>query len=398
MKLSNRRDRARGSFLGLAVGDALGGPLEGLGAQQIHAHYGVVTDYVDGVRAWRRRPYCWREPGLYTDDTQHALILADGLLRHGEVVPERIIEAFGRLANPRGRHLGAHRGASASLRKVLDRIEEGSPIAEAGSVEAGIGAAMRAAPLGIYHDDCADLTAGVALASYPTHRDIRSIAGAAAVALAVRRILRFESAEEKRPSFLLLLASDVARAEAAILEQLGETATGLEHRHAVSSSIAAAESVLELDRDKAFGEIMEQANRQGAHPFCRRPTMGFPPGLIPACLYLFFVTESFEEALIEVVNLGGDADTAGSILGALAGAYYGISRIPDRWLDGLQNRAAIESMADALADRSAADLMSLDDLLASERALSDREDRWRHEVSTSGSKAGGSDLGAHRKY
>jgi ADP-ribosyl-[dinitrogen reductase] hydrolase len=33
-----------------------------------------------------------------------------------------------------------------------------------------------------------------------------------------------------------------------------------------------------------------------------------------------------------VVNLGSDADTAGTVVGALAGAYYGLGAIPDRWV------------------------------------------------------------------
>ena len=71
--------------------------------------------------------------------------------------------------------------------------------------------------------------------------------------------------------------------------------------------------------------------------------MGFPPACIPTCLYLLLTTDSFEEAVTEVVNLGGDADTAGAILGAMAGAYYGVDAIPERWLDGLQNRDGIEA-------------------------------------------------------
>ena len=48
-----RVDRVRGCLLGLAVGDALGAPLEGLSPQQIKTHYGRVTNYVDGVLAWK---------------------------------------------------------------------------------------------------------------------------------------------------------------------------------------------------------------------------------------------------------------------------------------------------------------------------------------------------------
>lgn len=46
---------------------------------------------------------------------------------------------------------------------------------------------------------------------------------------------------------------------------------------------------------------------------------------------------SFEDALVKAVNRGGDADTIGAICGGLAGAMYGCSQIPRRWLAALDN-------------------------------------------------------------
>ena len=107
-------------------------------------------------------------------------------------------------------------------------------------------------------------------------------------------------------------------------------------------------------------------------PSCKRPTQGFPPACIPTCLYLLLTTDSFEEAVTEVVNLGGDTDTAGAILGAMAGAYYGVDAIPKRWLDGLQNRDGIEARALALAQRSG-DGLHIPDLIATEHELTRKE-------------------------
>ena len=46
-------------------------------------------------------------------------------------------------------------------------------------------------------------------------------------------------------------------------------------------------------------------------------------------------TNSFENAVVAAVNLGGDADTIGAITGGLAGALYGFSAIPKIWLEQL---------------------------------------------------------------
>ena len=48
------------------------------------------------------------------------------------------------------------------------------------------------------------------------------------------------------------------------------------------------------------------------------------------------------------MNLGEDADTTGAVCGQLAGAYYGVSGIPERWLDRLMMREEIEEMAGRL--------------------------------------------------
>ena len=44
-------------------------------------------------------------------------------------------------------------------------------------------------------------------------------------------------------------------------------------------------------------------------------------------------------------NLGDDADTTAAICGQLAGAFYGVGAIPNRWLELLTERDAIGKMA-----------------------------------------------------
>jgi ADP-ribosyl-[dinitrogen reductase] hydrolase len=392
MLLTTRIRRARGCLLGLAVGDALGAPLEGLSATQIRSHYGQVTGYVDGVTAWKRKPYRWRMPGLYTDDTQQALALSDVLLESGRVDVARLAEIYIALANPKGNYVGAHRGVGKSFRQVLSDLERGVLPSVTGSASAGIGAAMRIAPAAIYFEDDPDgLFSAVIDASLITHRDVRSIAGAMAVVSAVRRLM---AGEGRDPSFLLWVAADVAKAEARIATELRGKVTSIGHfGRSLSKSIAHAESLLDLPRERAFAALVDEANRHGADPACRRPTLGFPPVLIPACLYLLVTTETFEEALLEVVNLGGDADTAGAILGALAGAHYDESAIPERFLDGLQNREEIANRGEWLALGESRP-MDLAGFVETERRLSRLEDDCRGELMSLNQ---GGDLGANRK-
>lgn len=50
----------------------------------------------------------------------------------------------------------------------------------------------------------------------------------------------------------------------------------------------------------------------------------------------FFVhSKSFEECILRAVNNGDDADTVAALTGGLAGAYYGLEGIPNRWIGQL---------------------------------------------------------------
>jgi ADP-ribosyl-[dinitrogen reductase] hydrolase len=396
MPQTTRIDRVRGCLLGMAIGDALGAPLEGLGAQQIRAHYHLVTDYVDGARAWKKKPYRWRMPGLYSDDTQQALTLCDVVLEYGRIDLARLAELYLELAKPDGDYAGAHRGVGRSFRQVLGDLKRGVPPDRSGQRSAGIGAAMRIAPLALYFSDDPDaLHEAVMAASLMTHRDVRSLSGALAVAHSVRRIV---AGAARDPSFLFRVAADVARGEERIAAEADDSVLSLgAHGRSLSQAIAKAETLLDVPRERALAALAEEANKHGAEPPCKRATMGFPPACIPACLCLLLTTDSFEEALIEVVNLGGDADSTGAILGALAGAHFGADAIPARWLEGLQNREGIEARALALARRSARGI-DIPDLVATEQALSAREADCRTYLMTHPApNSNGGDLGANRR-
>ena len=102
-------------------------------------------------RAWKRKPYRWRMPGLYSDDTQQALALCDVLLEHGRVDPDQLAGTLPRdWRRPKGSYVGAHRGVGRSFRQVLADLERGVSPRETGQRSAGIGAAMRIAPVALY--------------------------------------------------------------------------------------------------------------------------------------------------------------------------------------------------------------------------------------------------------
>jgi ADP-ribosyl-[dinitrogen reductase] hydrolase len=75
---------------------------------------------------------------------------------------------------------------------------------------------------------------------------------------------------------------------------------------------------------------------------------GYIVDTLEAALWCVARTQTFEEALVLAVNLGHDSDTVGAVTGQLAGATYGLSAIPERWLAPLAWRERIEAMASRL--------------------------------------------------
>jgi ADP-ribosyl-[dinitrogen reductase] hydrolase len=72
---------------------------------------------------------------------------------------------------------------------------------------------------------------------------------------------------------------------------------------------------------------------------------GFYENTLEAAMWAVSNTTSFEDAVIQAVNLGDDADTVGAVTGQLAGAMYGKNSIPERWLERLEWRNELEEMA-----------------------------------------------------
>ena len=80
------------------------------------------------------------------------------------------------------------------------------------------------------------------------------------------------------------------------------------------------------------------------------PNSGYVIDTMISALWCFYHTDTFEDALIKVVNLAGDSDTMGAVCGQIAGAYYGYSNIPERWASKIKFKDKIIQDAYLLAD------------------------------------------------
>jgi ADP-ribosyl-[dinitrogen reductase] hydrolase len=72
---------------------------------------------------------------------------------------------------------------------------------------------------------------------------------------------------------------------------------------------------------------------------------GFYKDTLEAAMCAVASTSSFEDAVVQAVNLGDDADSVGAVTGQLAGAVYGEASIPKRWLERLERRNELRELA-----------------------------------------------------
>jgi poly(ADP-ribose) glycohydrolase ARH3 len=71
---------------------------------------------------------------------------------------------------------------------------------------------------------------------------------------------------------------------------------------------------------------------------------------VPAAIFSFLSSSSFEETVHFATSLGGDADTIGAMAGAISGAYYGDKNIPKNLRNKLESVDFIEKLAIELYD------------------------------------------------
>ena len=72
---------------------------------------------------------------------------------------------------------------------------------------------------------------------------------------------------------------------------------------------------------------------------------GYVVHSLEAALWCVGRTDNFRDAILLAANLREDADTTAAITGQLAGALYGMSGIPNEWIETLAGRGLLEQMA-----------------------------------------------------
>ena len=78
------------------------------------------------------------------------------------------------------------------------------------------------------------------------------------------------------------------------------------------------------------------------------PSRGFVLHTVEIAFSALASAADFEEGIVAVVSRGGDTDTNGCVAGALLGAKFGKSRIPERWTARLKAGPELSRLGEQL--------------------------------------------------
>lgn len=78
---------------------------------------------------------------------------------------------------------------------------------------------------------------------------------------------------------------------------------------------------------------------------------GYVVHTLEASIWSLLTTNNYKEAVLKAVNLGEDTDTTGAVTGGLAGLLYGIDNIPKKWRHEIVRFNDIEDLAERLSEK-----------------------------------------------
>lgn len=323
------RDKAIGSLLGVAIGDAMGLPLECRSPAIIREMFGYVDTYVTNKHSkWPN--IARRATGTISDDTQLTLALMDSLQNGYNLtdIKKAHVEAY---EGKWGKRLGWGNTTKAATL----HIKNGEKITCMPN-GAGNGPVMKIAPLAIYsvyqtartgygrftNTFNASLFTKCYEISQITHGDPRCAVAAYCQCRMLVRALQDEIPEFSRQIATLFIA-DAEFAE---------------------SKINVDEDLLSKRMESFLRkENFEKETSAVSVDICTEQSsfiMNSYP-LVAYCVSKYLPYKNFTHSITQTVNAGADADSNGAMVGAIAGAHLGLDSVPIDLVKGLKQAKTI---------------------------------------------------------
>lgn len=326
-KMTELQKRFRNGIYGVAVGDALGTPVQFCSREEVR-RYPITGMKNDGT---------YRLPGgTWSDDTSMSLALAESLGRLKDINYEDVMSNFVKWNNcgkftPDGKAFDQGYTCLAAIENWTNRKETGWPekAVDCGLTEFednGNGSLMRILPISfyIYAKYGKDASA---------HGDI------------VRNVSKLTHAHpisqfacEFYCNMIYQMLENPELSKKEIFENVKKTLLKVWGNPSLSGEKEELKDVYERLYDQNFPSFPDEEIKSS----------GYVVHSLEAAIWCFLNTDNYRDCTLKAVNLGEDTDTIAAIAGGLASIYY--EEIPQDWLDELRGKDVIEnSIADMLA-------------------------------------------------
>lgn len=286
---------------GLAIGDALGRPVEGMSAEAIREKYGSVKDFL------------LLSPGG-SDDTEYALLTASAILKYGlDITADQFAQYWKDFVCTQK---GAFIGAGFSEMCAIDNLRNGlkPPFSGQHPHSWSDGLAMRVAPIGIVGAGNLPLTLTMTMADGQVSHSGEGIWSGQAIAAAISVAMVGASPQEAFAQALLAVPEDswinrnLIKVERIVSDSAGKTSAELVDLLLYAVAV----------EDYYYADLA-------------------PEAVSLALAAVLYGDGDFARTLLFAVNLGRDADTIAAMAGAVAGALVGYEAIPESWRVAIQS-------------------------------------------------------------
>jgi ADP-ribosyl-[dinitrogen reductase] hydrolase len=276
-------------MIGLAVGDALGAPVE----FKDKGTFPYISDMIAGGAFQLNK-------GEWTDDTSMALCLLDSLISVGFDLNDQADRYIKWYKQGYFSVKGYCFDIGCNTRKSLENYIKTGNIVSPFVDSCGNGAIMRLAPITLYTAFMkdVDIVKYSGETSKVTHNSLLSIEACRFMSLLISRLINGYSKNEALNSIDTEFKTEI-------------------------KDFLSLEYIVNKDTLNNSGYVVDS---------------------LKLALWGFYTTNNFKDGLLKVVNWGGDSDTNGAIYGQIAGAYYGLDGIPDNWKKVLYKKDMIKVM------------------------------------------------------
>ncbi len=308
------------ALFGVAVGDALGVPVEF--RNRGYLKESPVTDML--AYGTHNQP-----AGTWSDDSSLTFCLAESLTRGYNLkdMGMRFVSWYeDNYWTPHGVVFDV---GVATSRAIYQLMKDINPVMAGGREEAdnGNGSLMRIMPLlfHVQHMDIAERFRHIQDVSSLTHGHIRSVL---ACFIYIEFGLRLIKMHDKFKAF----------------ENTKEIVNNFLHNNPICSD----NEINKFHRIllNPFGEY--EIKPVYEYPESEIASSGYVVHSLEAALWCLFKEDTYEGTVLRAVNLGSDTDTTAAIAGGLAGLLYGFEAIPQKWIDQLARKDDIMNLCDKL--------------------------------------------------